>query len=125
MNALSSVEFFALGAFLSFPLIAKQVYIIIRFRQALRDSRGASTQPNSAAALFVVMVLLNPQVWLAVGLLGFWAYYLLSHTLGPSAISFSWGVVVGTPILGAVWLLGQRRRKRLASVKGNASTHVA
>jgi hypothetical protein len=118
-------EFFALGALLSFPLIAKQVYIIIRFRQALRDSRGASTQPTSAVALFMVMVLLNPQVWLAVGLLGFGAYYLFSHTLGPSAISFSWGVAVGTPILGAVWLFGQRRRKRLASAKGNASTHVA
>jgi hypothetical protein len=125
MNALASVQYFVFGIFASTLVVARPLVLIVRFRQALRDSAAASGQSGSAVALFVTMVLLNPQLWLTVALVVFGFYYLYSHALSASTISFLWGLAAGTPIMWALTLLVQRRRKRLASAKSSASSHVA
>ena len=125
MNAVNSVSTIMMGGLIGVFVIGRLVFIVLRFHQAVRESRAMPGQPSSAMPLFLAMVLLNPQLWLVVALVAFGAYYSFSHTLGESAVSFMWGLALGTPILGAIAFLGHRRRRRLASAKGSASTHVA
>jgi len=125
MNTLVLVEFFVLGAFVGFLVLATPVFLIIGLREATKDSGQASPHSKSGAALVVITALLHPKMWLSLGLIAFGVYYLTSHALNASVLSFAWGVAVGTPINGAIVLFGQRRRKRRALAKGNASSHVA
>ena len=125
MNAFHAVSFFGLGSILGVTVLAMAASIFMRFRRALIESQAASTESNSSVSLFVPMVLLHPQSWLVLALLGYGGYALVSLRLSASAVSFYWGIAVGTPILAALMYLGQRRRKRLASAKSNARPHVA
>jgi hypothetical protein len=125
MNTLVLVEFFVLGTVVGFLVLATPVFVIIGLREATKGAQQTSPYSKSGAAFVVITALLHPKMWLSLGLIAFGVYYLISHTLSASALSFTWGVAAGTPIFGAILLYGQRRRKRRALAKGNASSHVA
>ena len=125
MDAVPSVEFFVLGSILGVFVLTMASSIFFRFRRALVESRAASNETSSGVSLFVTMVMLHPQTWLVLALLGYGGYAFVSQRLNHSAVSFYWGVAVGAPILATLAILGQRRRKMLASAKSTARSHVA
>ena len=125
MSTVNSIAPFWLGSLLGVFVLAMAASIVMRFRRALVENQAVSTGSSSSVSLFVTMVMLHPQSWVVLALVGYGGYALASQQLSASAVSFYWGVAVGTPILAVIAFLGQRRRKKLASARGNAKSHVA
>ena len=125
MNSTPPFLILLLGFNVGILVLAMGASIFARFRRTLLESKAALISSGSGTSLFVAMVLFHPKSWLVLGLLGYGGYVLVTERLSPTAIMFYWGITAGAVALVAFALLVQRKRKRLASIKGNANSHVA
>ena len=125
MNSTPPFLILLLGFNVGILVLAMGASIFARFRRTLLESKAAPISSGSGTSLFVAMVLFHPKSWLVLGLLGYGGYVLVTERLSPTAIMFYWGIAAGAVALVAFALLVQRKRKRLASIKGNANSHVA